>query len=407
MHITILLLTLVLFQFFYVNSLTPLSECTTARITSYPDYEKGGSCMFGPPKIYGAAPNTLFYNKGEKCGICYELVTPDDVLYFMVDSNLADNDTVKGLHFDLHRNAFNSVIKNPEFGGLNVTIRMVACRHEGNIILKTKKEVNPYYYSFVVTNHVLGLRKVYYSYDNKTWIGLTREGTWNHWTVPSPIKFPIYFQFESISGEKVGTKITELKAGYDHDTGVQFKVPKNKYYAIDTLKEITNPKKEKCCKIYDAYTDIYYEGKFLGEWMYSTNVPKEEINFAYTKNCYEGKKCIKIELYDWKFLTLFTRLLRIETRKYSALEFYVKSAKKCKNCLMINSDRVNFFTFGTEIAGQWEKKVITLKDLKIKNDTFTGFNIQGSIKDRQLFYFDNFKLVKSDFVDNGVCYKEK
>lgn len=107
------------------------------------------------------------------------------------------------------------------------------------------------------------------------------------------------------------------------------------------------------------------------------------------------------------YLTIFTRLLRIETRKYNAIEFYVKSAKKCKNCLMINSDRVNFFTFGTEIAGQWEKKVITLKDLKIKNDTFTGFNIQGSIKDRQLFYFDSFKLVKSDFVDNGVCYKEK
>ena len=123
---------------------------------------KKGSCGFGVPKIYGAAPNEAFYNNGIICGICYELVTPDNVLYFMVDSKCP----VKGneascsgdmFHFDLYKNAFNSVVNDKNLGRLNITFRMVACKHEGNIILKTKSDVTKYFYSFVVMNHIIGL----------------------------------------------------------------------------------------------------------------------------------------------------------------------------------------------------------------------------------------------------------
>ena len=81
--VTLLLIILNILKLTY--SLTPLSECTLGRITGYDEYKSGGSCGFGPPKIYGAAPNQAFYNNGEKCGICYELVGPNGVLYFMVD----------------------------------------------------------------------------------------------------------------------------------------------------------------------------------------------------------------------------------------------------------------------------------------------------------------------------------
>ena len=197
-----------LFNLLFIYALTPLSECTQGRITAYTGYENGGSCGFGVPKIYGAAPNEKFYNLGEKCGICYELVGPNGVLYFMVDSYCP----VKGneaacsgdmFHFDLHKNAFDTIVNDNTLGKLNVTFRMVACNHEGNIILKTKSQVNQYYYSFVVKNHVLGLKKVYYSFDNENWNGLVREGDYNHWTIPENMKLPIYFQFESITGEKL------------------------------------------------------------------------------------------------------------------------------------------------------------------------------------------------------------
>ena len=113
----------------FTKSLMPLSECTLGRITGYDEYENGGSCGFGVPKIYGAAPNQDFYNKGEKCGICYELIGPNGVLYFMVDSYcpIKGNEAACSgdmLHFDLHRNGFYT-IADRELGKLNVTFRMV------------------------------------------------------------------------------------------------------------------------------------------------------------------------------------------------------------------------------------------------------------------------------------------
>ena len=44
-------------------------------------------------------------------------------------------------HFDLHRNGFYT-IADKGLGRLNVTFRMVACNHEGNIIVKTKQSVS-------------------------------------------------------------------------------------------------------------------------------------------------------------------------------------------------------------------------------------------------------------------------
>ena len=202
----------------FTKSLTPLSECTLGRITGYDEYEQGGSCGFGVPKIYGAAPNDDFYNNGEKCGICYELVGPNGVLYFMVDSHCP----VKGneascsgdmLHFDLHKNGFKTIV-GEGLGRLNVTFRMVACNHEGNIIVKTKNETSQYYFGFIVMNHVIGLKKVYYSFDKKNWTGLERRGNYNEWKVDTVSSLPLYLQFESISGEKVMTQINEIKSGF-------------------------------------------------------------------------------------------------------------------------------------------------------------------------------------------------
>ena len=213
------------------KSLTPLSECIQGRITGYDEYTEGGSCGFGIPKIYGAAPNEAFYNNGEKCGICYELVAPQGVLYFMVDSRCP----VKGneascsgdmLHFDLHRNGFNTVVEQG-IGKLNVTFRMVACDHKGNIIVKTKPEVTQYFYEFVVMNNVLGLKKVYYSFDNINWTGLERQGNYNHWRINSTItSIPFYLKFESISGETVSTQIDEKKLVFPTIREYNFQFPK-------------------------------------------------------------------------------------------------------------------------------------------------------------------------------------
>lgn len=395
-------------QFLLSYSLTPLSECTQGRITAYSYYEQGGSCDFGVPKIYGGAPNQKFYNNGDKCGICYELIAPGGVLYFMVDSYCP----VKGneaacsgdmFHIDLSKNGFDSVVKDNKLGKLNITFRMVACDHKGNIILKTKTEVSENYYSFVIKNHVLGLKKVFYSFDNNNWIGLEREGDHNHWTVPEKVKLPIYFKFQSISDEEISTQINEIKSNYEHDTGVQFSVPKDKYFSIDTLEEVAKPKKEDCCKLDDAYTDIYYEGTFLGEWQDTSNLDSDKKNIEYNVDCYEGNKCIKVDMSDWKVFQFFNRI-KPETKRYNAIEFYLKSEAECNECLSLKLDDIKFVRISTTEPGKWEKKIITLNELGVTEDKFRAFMFQGGMQASQIFYFDNIRLVKSDYEDNGVCY---
>ena len=385
-------------------SLTPLSECTLGRITGYDEYKSGGSCGFGPPKIYGAAPNQAFYNNGEKCGICYELVGPNGVLYFMVDSYcpVSGNEaSCSGdmFHFDLHRNGF-LTIADKELGKLNITFRMVACNHEGNIIVKTKDKVSEYYYEFVVMNHVLGLKKVYYSFDKNNWTGLERQGDYNHWKIERISRIPFYLKFESISGETVETKINEIKNGYSHDTGVQFSIPKDMYFSVDTLKQISVKNKEKCCKLNDAFTNIYDEGKFLGEWQDTSNC---ERNIEYTTGCLPGSsKCIYTKLENWSVFQ-FRNRIKIERKRYDAIEFYVKSEKECNDCLKIKKVNEEFISISTTKAGTWEKKEIKLDTLGLTSDNFQIFLFQGSRKESQIFYFDDIKLVKSNYVDNGLC----
>ncbi|KAL6631911.1 hypothetical protein U3516DRAFT_821546 [Neocallimastix sp. 'constans'] len=387
--------------FSLISSYTPYSECTQGRITAYDEYEEGGSCGFGIPKMYGAAPNEAFYNLGEKCGICYELVGPNGVLLFMVDSHCP----VKGnehscsgdmLHFDLHKNGFDTIV-DEGIGRLNVTFRMVSCDHESNMILKTKKDVSKYFFSFVILYHNIGLKKVYYSYDNETWTGLEREGDYNHWTIRS-VELPLYIQLESISGEKVETTINEIIADNYYDTGVQFSVP-NKMYDPFSLKEIKSPKVEGCCKLDDAYTDIYYEGKYLGEWQDISNCEPEN---EYSENCYEGKKCIKVNFKDWNVYQFFNRI-QPETKRYNAIKFAIKTENTCDKCLKIKLDDYSFYSISTSEAGKWEEKVLTLEELGLTSSTkkFRKFMFQGSKKDSQIIYFDSIKLVKSDYDDQG------
>ena len=239
----------------------PLSECTKGRITGYDEYEKNGACSFGVPTMYGAAPNEAFYDMGNKCGVCYELVGPQTVIKFMVDSHCP----VKGnermcsgdmYHFDLHKNAFKEVF-GANAGVANVSFRMVSCGHGKNMIIHTVKEVGEYYFSFVVMYHEIGLRKVYYSYDEKNWTRIDREGNYNRWSIHEKIQLPLHFILEPIAGENVTTAtIQEIKKSHDYDTGVQFKVP-NEFFDVMTLKETEKKNEEECCKLPDDFTNIY------------------------------------------------------------------------------------------------------------------------------------------------------
>ena len=395
----------ILINIFLTKSLTPLSECTQGRIAGYDEYEKGGSCDFGVPKMYGGAPNEAFYNNGEQCGICYEMVGPTGVLYFMVDSYcpVEGFEEVCGgdmLHFDMHKNGFKTIVDDDDLGKLNVTFRMVACDHKGNITIRTIEQCSEYYFEFVAMNHVIGLKKVYYSYDKNNWTGLNRLSVYNHWLIGKIDKLPFYLQFEAISGEKVITTIETIKADYTYDTGVQFTVPKDMYFSVDNLKQVINPKKEECCKLDDAFTNVYNEGNYFGEWFNYTNC---KMNIHNNAGCKEGSnKCIRIEFENWSYFQIKNRMM-IDSKRYKGIELYIKSENECNNCLRIELEEKEALV-STKKAGVWEKVVVNFADFGFEEDKFYNFIFQGKIPDKQIFYFDDINLVKSDYIDDGICY---
>ena len=59
----------------------------------------------------------------------------------------------------------------------------------------------------------------------------------------------------------------------------------------------------------------------------------------------------------------------------------------------------------TTSAGVWERKEVSLSDLGITGDKFRNILFQGSKIDSQIFYFDKIKLIKSSYIDNGLCYE--
>ena len=375
--------------FNYAIKSEPLSRCKNAVATFYESYGHG-SCGFGYPKMYGAAIDDKMYKNAEKCGICYELVGPKGSVKIMVD-DLDPNDqkaTETLAHFDCHKNTFLQIAEET-WGILNITWRMVSCGHEGNIILQTIADTTEYYYSFYVLNHEIGLKNVYYSGDNKVWTSLKRED-YNRWTVKVKVEFPIYFQFESIAGEKVSTKINELKKAYSHDTGVQFTVP-NKYFDPRSLVEVSK-KDEKCCELFDAYTQIYYNGKFYKEWSTNDALIKE-----HNQCVEEGKKCIKFEFVNWNVFKFINRF-KAEARRYKAIEFYFKTENVCNKCLKLKYNEYDWYLISSSGANKWEKITLLLKDLGSESD-IESFMFQGASIESTIIYFDKIKLVKSDYDD--------
>ena len=393
-----LLLPIILSSLIFVNSLTPLSQCTAGFATRYYDYQNGGSCMFGPPKLYGAAASMHFYRNASSCGICYEAVSPKGSLYFMVDSDNPPS-TGKYFHFDLHDNAAQKF--DPGLGTYNITFRMVACEHKGNIIIKPRAESHQYYYSFTVMNHKIGLKGVSYSYDKKTYKALERT-MYNCWEILGGAKFPLYLKLQAISGEIKETVIDSLKPGFEHDTGVQFTVPKDMYFTLDDFKKIDKPKEtEKCCKMYDYFTNIYNEGKIYNTWGYSAS-SHNKINIQYNKCKTGSKKCIGMQFTDYASYLTFYNNIHIDVKRYKAIQFYFKSQKECKECVGIHINKVKWISISSK-GSTWEKMTFNLVDLGFKSGDFTGFTIQNGKPSTHIFYLDDIKLIKSDYVDPGKC----
>ena len=141
--ICFIFITLINFVFIKLEKLTPLSVCTKGRISSYSEWEDGGSCGFnshtnaiGISYLYPLAPNEDLFNNSAQCGVCYEMVGPYGALKVRIEDS-CNKDDDSGLcsgdmfHFKVADNGTSYLMGNNDLS--NVTFRTISCNYTENI----------------------------------------------------------------------------------------------------------------------------------------------------------------------------------------------------------------------------------------------------------------------------------
>ncbi|ELP94109.1 hypothetical protein EIN_184760 [Entamoeba invadens IP1] len=399
MCLIILLLVNVLFS----KNLTPLSNCQKARISHFSGWENGGACQFGPVNttivagyMFGASPNEAFFMNTQQCGICYDVVGPSGSMRVLVTNFCPIKDApCRGdmIHFDLNDNGYAN-IADYDLGSNNVSIKMVPCDHNSNIQVNIIDGSNAYYIGFVILKHIIGINGVQISQDNYTWIKLARNSN-NRWIYDpdKPLIIPYYLQVTAISGESVNIKMTSTTAFDTITSDVQFKVPDDLFFEMETLKIAQKPvNMEECCELPDDWTDVYEDsqkGVWIGMSIRSTT------DFGSVESPYKGTKCIKQEMGDYAGLHFYTNTPP-KSGMYTGFYVYVKVTEECNSCLLFKAKNPqNNGIKKSVVVGEWTKIEVTFDEIGADITNFLGFTITNEQKDVRTVYFDEIHLIKS------------
>ncbi|KAL7720444.1 Expansin-B5 [Entamoeba marina] len=392
------------------DKLTHLSACTKGRITHYTSYDEGGACGFGEVStkvtegyVFSAALSEAFYDGGNKCGICYEIVGADGAIRVMATDGCPASDDGTGvcsgdmLHFDLASNA-KPYLFDSDKGNTNgnVTFRMVACDLDGNIKIKTRGTSSNYYF-FVVMNHVIGLKSTFYSLDNGATYTELERPNYNTYAISLNESLPLPFQIKliSIADEELVIDVNYIESETTFDSGVQFTIPDDKFFDVETLEETAKPDDiDECCDQSDdvatVYTD-YVHGVWIAQGTDSVNC---------TDNPYEGSYCVKAELSQWDGIQFFS-VHAFDTDLYSNLTFYVKASLAGDDCLSVTA---SYSTERTHVhidkANIWQYVNLPIETFG-EGDVLQSFQFYNVLEERT-FYFDEIKWIRSD-VDSAIC----
>ncbi|ELP90448.1 hypothetical protein EIN_017170 [Entamoeba invadens IP1] len=384
-------------------TLTPLSSCTKGRITYYTSWADGGSCNYGPRTdpiipgyMFGAAPNAAFFDKSNKCGICYEMVGLSGTLRFRVDNSCPATDVPCNgsmIHFDLSENAFPYVSTG---GVTNVTFRMVACDYKGKIKITAASGTSVWWFSFVVSEHTLGVKSVLLKDSVMTeFITLNRTGynTWPYKTSNGvKLEFPVTLKIYSINGDYVTATVKTPDEKVVTEADGNFVVPKDQFFDVEKLNKVTKPtNNDECCTLWDDYSVLYKDGVVgtYKDWsykstrnLYSTNSPKE------------GKYCLEITMNAYGGLQLgATFPARVD--QYKQLQFYVRGSIDTEKGLYIKALKTeNEPIYVTVKKDVWTFVAVEMTKLNLTNNQFWGLAAINQNSSTNTFSFDAITLVK-------------
>ena len=416
--IYIIFITLTKFLLIKLEKLTPLSVCTKGRITSYSEWENGGSCGFnshtnavGALYLYPIAPNEDLFNNSAQCGVCYEMVGPYGALRVRVEDSCKKDDE-SGLcsgnmyHFNVADNATSYLMGSSYLS--NVTFRMVSCNYTENIKIKTNKNLNYDLFSFIVLDHNLAVSSISLNEDGKeSWTPLTRESN-NYWSYyPSEdIYFPLTIRIFSINDDYVTVIVDKFESEKIYEADGNFIIPDDTYFNISSLEKVNIPSDIKeCCELdISDYTPIYSKGTTSNGYKIFT----DKASMSYSNNVlYRSNPSMDVVFQSSGTLMIKSNF-PIRADQFNALSITIKATRACSNCLYFraynletNNENINF------ADTNWKTYYYDISNLGIENNEFNGIVLNYYITTVQDFeiYIGNIELIENlDAPDSGICF---
>ena len=399
--------------------LTPLSECTKGRITSYTGWEKGGQCGFeshknatGSSYLYPVAPNADLFNSSTQCGVCYEIVGPSGAIRARVEDYCPKEDEL-GLctgdmyHFNVANNGSSYLMGDGDLA--NVTFRMVSCGFSGNIRILTDENIDEFTFSFVVLDHNLGISYVTLNeYSTNTYIKLNRDKN-NNWIFDPnyEIYYPLTIRIYSINNDYVTVEVPNKQAGKIYEADGNFKIPNNTYFNINTLEKEAIPENAvECCeRDKSEFTPIYKNGQISDYYTLSNN---QKVTFDYNSSeLYQDQGSMKVVFQSLGSLS-FKSIFPIRADQYSGLSISIKTKTACTSCLYLRAydlaKKDQILQLNNE--NEWKVYRFTFDNLGVENNEFNGLvlNYFKSTSQPLEIYIGNIELIGSRNPPNaGVC----
>ncbi|ELP86695.1 hypothetical protein EIN_305410 [Entamoeba invadens IP1] len=379
--------------------LTPLSTCQPARISYYTFYNsESARCQLGTENVdtmFRCAPNTAFLNKASQCGICYEAVGEVGSVRFMVTDECpagSNSEHCSGdyTHFDMASNAFPSLC-DTNLGLCNITYRMVACDHTGNIKAKLKDGSSNYYIGVIFRNHIVGIKKVQISFGGNTY-DLTRDES-NQWQYNAQNTLPVTYLITSIDDDVVELTVDSYSTSTLFESKRNFKIPQNTFFDPATLQKTAVSNSKECCET-PKFKNIYGD-KF--------ETPYKFINTGGSDNQCNGDKksgscALSIQVPQWRGFQFTTGNHQIASKSIKEITFFGKASKECDLmvwALFKNLKKtLKMTTSYTSFSIQLNEIGITESD-----QYWYGLEFQNPDPSQVTFYFDDIKTV----YDGEVC----
>ena len=368
-----------LFITLYTTSISsPLSSCNKGYFSYIKDSSiNSNTCNLSPlSDAYPVSVNSNFFNTGEKCGICYEMVGAFGAVKIRVEDSFTDDNEKDnsfpyfklGSKSSLILLGLNDINDLKENKRVEISFRMISCDISDNINILTGEDNNEgFIFSCLVLNSNIALSGIRIKENGGDKYQKLERNSKNYWSYDKGdfISYPVNVVIISITGEVVNVTVNSKESEETFQGDGNFINSDNTIFKYDTLKKDKDISSlEKCCS-YDFadFSDIYNNGVLnpnyeinndLANYVLSTSDSLFEINFQSN-----GKIVIK-------------SLMPIRADQFLTFSLSIKSSTICSNCLYISSYGKN-----KEIKIQIKNidsnnYQYTLEQLGVENNTFHG-----------------------------------